>query len=186
MVGMLTLALYNSYDRRKLHEAHLRAVARAAPVAYAYGFHLALVGFPLKGRPVDVAGEISGHTTIGESGRYLLELAEGNRFHLLDFPGRGFPSQFGRVIATTRKPRKDRAITPLEVSRRALAGESFLFLVGLGRHGLPKEIFKIAHHHLDVTGRGVSLETCTAIGAIPVRIITFMEALKWTMAGKKT
>lgn len=186
MVGMLTLALYNSYGRRKLHEAHLRAVARAAPIAYAYDFHLALVGFPIKGRPVDVAEEISGRTTVGEGGRYLLELAGADRFHLLDFPKGGFPPQFGRAVATTRKPEVGKAITPLEVARRALAGESFLFLVGLGRHGLPEETFKMARHHLDVTGSGVSLETCTAIGAIPVRITTFMEALKWTRTGKRT
>ncbi len=186
MVGMLTLALYNSYDRRRLHDAHLRAVARAAPIAYAHDFHLALVGFPVKGQPIDVAEGISGRTTVGEGGAYLLELARADRFHLLDFPKGGFPPQFGRAVATTRKPEVNKAITPLEIARRALAGESFLFLVGLGRHGLPKEIFKMTHHHLDVTGRGVSLETCTAIGAIPVRITTFMEALKWTRTGKKT
>jgi hypothetical protein len=69
---MLTLALYNTYDPKKLHEAHLRAIARAGPIAYSYGFHLALVGFPLEGKPLDVAEEISAHTTICEGGRYLL------------------------------------------------------------------------------------------------------------------
>ncbi len=182
---MLTIALYNTYDRRRLHEAHLRAIARAGPVAYAYGFHLALVGFPLEGSPLDVALEISGHTTIGDGGRYLLELARKNAFHLLDFPGNGFPPQFGTVVTTTRKPSPEKAVDPLEIARRALMGESFILLVGLGRHGLPKETFKLARHHMDVTGRGVSLETCTAIGAIPARISTFMEALRWKTDGRK-
>lgn len=183
---MLTIALYNTYDPKKLHEAHLRAIARAGPVAYAYGFHLALVGFPFEGRAVDVAQEISSHTTIGEGGKYLLELAGANRFHLLEFPKRGFPPQFGTPVATTRKPNEEKEITPLELAERALKGESFLLLVGLGRHGLPKEIFKLSRYHMDITGKRVSLETCTAIGAIPARISTLMEALKWRTHGRKT
>ncbi|WP_048151205.1 DUF531 domain-containing protein [Palaeococcus ferrophilus] len=178
---MLTLALYNSYDPKRLHEAHLRAIARAAPVAYAFGFHLALIGFPLSGKPLDVAEETAKNTTIGEGGRYLVELARNNRFHLLEFPKKGFPPQFGRIIATTRKPGASKSIDSLELARRALRGESFMLVVGLGRHGLPKEIFKMADYHLDITdGRGVSFETCTAIGAIPTKIKTLMEALKWT------
>jgi hypothetical protein len=184
-VATLTLALYNTYDVRRLHEAHLRAIARAAPVAYAYGFHLALVGFPLEGKPLEVADNVSGHTTIGEGGRYLLELAESNRFHLLNFPKGGFPPQFGVPIATTRKPSPEKAITPLDVAKRFLQGESFLLLIGLGRHGLPKETFKMARHHMDVTGRGISLETCTAIGAIAARIATYVEALKWKSGRRK-
>ncbi|EEB73501.1 DUF531 domain-containing protein [Thermococcus sp. AM4] len=183
---MLTLALYNTYDARKLHEAHLRAIARAGPIAYAFGFHLALVGFPLEGKPIEVAEEVSSHTTIGEGGTYLLELARRNRFHLLDFPRKGFPPQFGTVVATTRKPEEEKEISPLELAERAFRGESFILLVGLGRHGLPGEIFKLARHHMDITGERISLETCTAIGAIPARIRTLMEALKWMRAGKRT
>ncbi len=40
-------------------------------------------------------------------------------------------------------------------------------LVGLGHKGLPGEMFKRAQLHLDITGMGVALETCTAIGAVP-------------------
>ena len=46
MAGRLTLGLYNSYDARKFHEAHRRALARAAPLALAYGANLATFGFP--------------------------------------------------------------------------------------------------------------------------------------------
>ncbi|WP_297489553.1 DUF531 domain-containing protein [Thermococcus sp.] len=182
---MLTLALYNTYDPKRLHEAHLRAIARAGPVAYAFGFHLALVGFPVEGKPEEVALEVGERTTIGEGGRYLRELAEAGRLHILPFPSRGFPPQFGTVVATTRKPADEKAITPAELAKRALAGESFILLVGLGRHGLPKETFKAAAHHMDITGRGVSLETCTAIGAIGARIRTLMEVLKWVGGRRK-
>ncbi|AMQ18592.1 DUF531 family protein [Thermococcus peptonophilus] len=184
-MATLTLALYNTYDTKRLHEAHLRAIARAAPIAHAYGFHLALVGFPLEGKPVEIAEEVSGHTTIGDGGKYLLELARANKFHLLEFPKRGFPPQFGIPVATTRKPWPEKEISPLELARETLSGRSFLLIIGLGRHGLPEEIFKIARYHMDVTGKRTSLETCTAMGAIGARIATYMEALKWK-SGKKT
>jgi len=40
-------------------------------------------------------------------------------------------------------------------------------LVGLGHKGLPRELFARARYHLDITGQGIPLETCTAIGAVP-------------------
>jgi hypothetical protein len=178
---MLTLALYNSYDPKKLHEAHLRAIARAAPICYAFDFHLTLIGFPFeKKKPAEIAEEISQNTTIGEGGKYLIELARANKFHLIEFPRGGFPPQFGHVVATTRKPNEDKEISTHQIAERALKGESFMLVVGLGRHGLPKEIFKLANYHLDITdGKRISLETCTAIGSIPTKIRTIMEELKW-------
>ncbi|ALV62487.1 Uncharacterized protein conserved in archaea (DUF531) [Thermococcus sp. 2319x1] len=178
---MLTLALYNSYDPKKLHEAHLRAIARAAPICYAFDFHLALIGFPFeKKKPNEIAEEISQNTTIGEGGKYLIELARTNKFHLIEFPKGGFPSQFGHIVATTRKPNENKEISSHQLAERALKGESFMLVVGLGRHGLPKEIFKLANYHLDITdGKRISLETCTAIGSIPTKIRTIMEELKW-------
>jgi hypothetical protein len=46
MPGRLTLGLYNSYDPRRFHEAHRRALVRAAPLALAFGANLATFGFP--------------------------------------------------------------------------------------------------------------------------------------------
>ncbi|HII60190.1 DUF531 domain-containing protein [Pyrococcus horikoshii] len=178
---MLTIGLYNTYDPKRIHEAHLRAIARAAPVAYAFNFHLALIGFPFEGKDErEIAGEVAENTTIGEGGKYLIKLVESGKFHLLDFPKKGFPSQFGEVVATTSKPSKEKAVKTIEIAEMAVRGKSFIFLIGLGRHGLPKEAFKIAKYHLDITdGKGISLETCTAIGIIPAKIATVMEALKW-------
>lgn len=45
---MLTLGIVNTYDKIKLHEAHYRSIARAAPVAYAFGFNLALFDYPFR------------------------------------------------------------------------------------------------------------------------------------------
>jgi hypothetical protein len=39
-------------------------------------------------------------------------------------------------------------------------------LFGLGPKGLPSELFEIGNAHFDVTGKGKSLETCTAIGSV--------------------
>ena len=51
-----------------------------------------------------------------------------------------------------------------------------LILIGLGRKGLPKEYFEMAAHQLDITdGKGISFETCTAIGAIAARLATIAE-----------
>jgi hypothetical protein len=46
------------------------------------------------------------------------------------------------------------------------SGKSVLLLFGLGPRGLPKEMFEVGQRHLDITGRGLSLETCTALGAV--------------------
>ncbi len=153
-----TLILYNSYDKKRWHEAHKRAIARAAPVCYAYDFNLAIMDFPVK----DI-NDINIKTTIGEEGKYLEYLIEKNRFFIVD----KFLPQFGIPIATTSKPEK--VISPKEVVKLLNKKPVGLF-VGLGRHGLPKEILNFCKFHLDITEKRVSLETCTAIGIIPSTI----------------
>ncbi|MEM2070434.1 MAG: DUF531 family protein, partial [Archaeoglobaceae archaeon] len=64
------------------------------------------------------------------------------------------------------KPDEKKKINPRELSSLKTA----TFLIGLGRRGLPADVLKSAKYHLDVTQRGVSLETCTAIGAIGMLI----------------
>lgn len=173
-----TLGLYNSYDPVRFHEAHRRALARAAPLALAFEANLATFGFPFdEGRrrekpggvdlrtPLDVARFVADSTTIGEGGAYFVELAEKGRFQAFDFPKGGFPPQLGEVVLTTSKPDKGRAISVADA--RALAKQrSTLLLFGLGPHGVPKDVPKMAPKHLDVTGGGFSLETATAMGAV--------------------
>ena len=154
---MITICLVNTYDKLKLHEIHLRSIARAAPLCYAYGFHLALLDFPFWEDVDEVVKQIRDYTTIGEGGRYLEELRNMGRFHLIE----KIPSHFGEIVATTSKPEKK--TLSLEDIRRL---KSACFLIGLGRKGLPKDLIKKAKHNLDITFKGVSLETCSAIGAI--------------------
>ncbi|MET1124137.1 MAG: DUF531 family protein [Archaeoglobaceae archaeon] len=163
---MIVLCLVNTYDKLKLHEAHLRAIARASALCYAFGFHLALLDFPFWKKPSEVIEEVANYTTIGD-GNYIREL-EG-RLHIVD----KIPAHFGEVIATTPNPDRKKAIDASRLSSL----RSATFLIGLGRRGLPKELLEAARYHLDVTQRGVSLETCTAMGAIAMLIATKVVGL---------
>jgi len=169
MPGRVTIGLYNSYDPVKFHESHRRALARAGPLALAFDCNLATFGFPYDkelSTPAEIANWISTTTSIGESGAYLIELANKGRFSAFDFPKKGFPPQLGEAIITTRKPAKPKAVTSSAVRDMVKSGRSVLLLFGLGPHGLPKEMFESTQKHLDITGRGYSLETCTALGAV--------------------
>jgi len=169
MPGRVTIGLYNSYDPVKFHESHRRALARAGPLALAFDCNLATFGFPYDKdltTPVEIAEWVSTTTSIGEGGAYLIELSRKGRFSCFDFPRKGFPPQLGEVIVTTRKPVGGKGIASGDVRSLVKSGRSVLLLFGLGPHGLPKEMFEMAQKHLDVTGRGLSLETCTALGAV--------------------
>ncbi len=154
---MMVACLVNTYDKLKLHEIHLRTIARAAPLCHAYGFHLALLDFRFWKSRDEMVEAVVDYTTIGEGGKYLKLLEEENRLHLIQ----KIPSHFGEVVATTSKPEKN------SLSLEDIANlKSACFLIGLGRKGLPKDLIKRARHNLDITFRGVSLETCSAMGAI--------------------
>ncbi len=167
---MLTLGIVNTYDKIKIHEAHYRSIARAAPVAYAFGFNLALFDYPFKMSPEELMNFVKDKTTIGISGKYLEELFRAGRFFVFDLPEKGFQPQFGAPVVTTSHPAKDKAISVEVLSELVNKKKSFLFLIGLGHKGLPPELFEVGQYHLDITGKGVSLETCSALGAVPAII----------------
>ncbi len=169
MAGRVTIGLYNSYDPVKFHESHRRSLARAGPLALAFDCNLATFGFPYDKEidtPAEIAQWISTTTSIGESGRYLVELSEKGRFTAFDFPKKGFPPQLGEVIVTTRKPASSKRVAPADVRSLVASGRSVLVVFGLGPRGLPSDVFDMSTRHLDITGRGLSLETCTALGAV--------------------
>ncbi len=171
---MLTLGLVNTYDKIKVLDAHYRSIARAAPIAYSYGFALALFDYPFKMNAEQLCDYVADKTTIGRSGQYLIEMLEHNRFFVFDLPKKGFQAQFGVPVVTTSSPDPKKAITPVALADEILRGGSYLLLVGLGHKGLPKELFGRARHHLDITGKGIPLETCTAIGAVPAVLATLV------------
>ncbi len=167
---MLTLGIVNTYDKIKIHEAHYRSIARAAPAAYAFGFNLALFDYPFKMNAPELVSFVKDRTTIGGSGKYLEELLKSGRFFVFDLPEKGFQPQFGSVVVTTSRPEKGKQIRSDALSELVSRKKSFLFLIGLGHKGLPQELFDMAQYHLDITSKGISLETCTAIGAVPACI----------------
>jgi len=158
---MIALCLVNTYNKLILHEIHLRTIARAAPLCYAFGLHLALLDFNFWRDEDELVRAVRDYTTIGERGEYLERLFREGRLHLLE----KIPAHFGEVIVTTSKPEEGKRIgisELFELSKR----RSITFLIGLGRKGLPKEFFESCRYHFDITEKGVSLETCSAIGAI--------------------
>jgi hypothetical protein len=179
-LGRLTIALYNSYDPVRLAEAHRRALARAAPVVLAYEANLATLGFPFDPdlrTPVEVARWLSTTTSIGKGGELLVELAEAGRFGVFPMLKKGFPPQLGTVVATTSKPDPSRRVDPEWAAGQLAAGSSLCTVLGLGPKGLPRDVIDFSKHHLDVTRRGVALETCTAMGAVPAAIAEAMRSM---------
>lgn len=186
--GRITLGLYNSYDPNHFHEAMRRAVARAAPLAAAFDFNLALFGFPVeafrtsKGEtpkprtPQQLAALVADSTTIGEAGAYLLQLAKAGRFQSYPFPDPGVPPQLGRAVLATERPDATRATTLDALARDARAGANIVVLVGLGPRGVPKRVQEAIPHHLELTGGGYSLETATALGVLAGRLASASEA----------
>lgn len=167
--GRVTLGLYNSYDPRKFREAHRRALARAGGLARAFDMNLALFGFPFPdgtAQPLELAEWVAGTTSIGEDGSYFVELARDGRFLNFPYPSKGFPPQLGEPILTTSKPDPSKNITVTEAINIVSAGKSVLLLFGLGPHGVPKSAASIPKLNMDVTGKGYSLETCVALGAV--------------------
>ncbi len=114
-------------------------------------------------------------TSIGQGGDWVIKLAEENRFMSFPFPKGGFPPQLGEVVITTRRPDPARSMAPQRVAEMLLSGRSVLLVMGLGPRGLPDKVREMGELQMDLTGRGISLETCTAIGAIPARIMTFVQ-----------
>jgi uncharacterized protein len=175
----MTIGLYNSYDPVKFAEAHRRALARSAPVALAFDANLATFGFPYDRElrtPQEIAAWVSGTTSIGEEGRYLRDLAEAGRFLAFDFPKRGFPPQLGEVVITTNRPDAKRSANAQALADLLRRGTSIVLVFGLGPHGLKdREILALGPYHFDLTGRGIALETATAIGAAPALIAAHLQ-----------
>lgn len=142
---------------------HLRAVARAAPLCVAFDIDLVLMGFPTD----DVAALVDlvdAETDVGEGEGYARRLLEADRLRLMPLDG-GVPTEWpGTPVATTPHPADDKAVA-LDTVRGPIA-----LLVGLGKNGLPRRILDAAPHHHELTGRGISMETATAMGILADRL----------------
>ncbi|MBU7033190.1 MAG: DUF531 family protein [Theionarchaea archaeon] len=159
------LCLYNSYDKLNLHDIHTRSVARATPVCYALDFTLVLLDFP---HPM--YDHVVASTTIGKEGSYLRKLKDMN--HYMELKGK---LPLATLVVTTSSPDETKEISCQGLVDLSTRGKRLAFIIGLGRRGIPKSLRSKAHYHWDATGRGISLETCTAIGYIASRFTTALE-----------
>ena len=176
-IGRITIGLYNTYDKRRIHDIHIRTIARASPICYAFDMNLALFGFPFKEKQSRIVEELSNSTTISD-GVFIKKLHEEGRLFFFDFVEKGFPPQLGIIVATTSKPDEKKSIKFSELVDICLSGKSIALIIGLGRKGLPDNVRKIADYHLDITSKRISLETCTVIGAIPAMFYTALAMQK--------
>ncbi|MEK6985205.1 MAG: DUF531 family protein [Candidatus Thermoplasmatota archaeon] len=192
MPGRLTLGLYNTYDAKQWHDVLRVMLARAAPVAVAFDCDLVTFGFPYAQArkpgarladlglttPAAVAKFVSASTSIGEGAEHLEALAAEGRFRLLNFDDAEIrPPFLGRLVATTPHPNPTKAMTPLRIAQARVAGGDQTLLFGLGPRGLSPDLLGRAEHHLELTGKSISLDTATALGALPAMIAAHMHHL---------
>lgn len=170
-------------------------LARAAPVAAAFDCDLATFGFPFaqaraRGAkrteplrtPLEAAQFVAEGTSIGEGGRYFGELAAAGRVRFADFaPGGAFPASFGLPVATTPRPDAAKRWTPLEAAEHVARGQDVLLVFGLGPRGLPDDVLAGTARHLELTGKGIEMETATALAALPAIVHTHLAHLERTL-----
>ena len=85
-------------------------------------------------------------------------------------------------MATTPTPTPAKATTPLAVAEALATGHDQLLVFGLGPRGLPAAVMDGAAHHLELTGKGISLETSTALGALPAMLAAHLAHLRTVKA----
>jgi len=107
---MIVFCLVNTYDKLKLHEIHIRSIARAIPLCYAFKYHLALYDFRFWRNVRELVEDVIKYTTIGDP-KYAQSLLERNMIHIID----SFPAHFGVLIATTSKPDERKVLSLEEV-----------------------------------------------------------------------
>lgn len=154
----VTLGLYNTYEK-KLRISHIRTIARAAPLCWAYGLDLGIFNFPIKSSQ-ELITNISHETSLGEGGKLLTNISDENRLFISNDIKQ---KNLGIIIATTPHPDPKKNIDIEKIN--AITGKK-CFLLGVGKTGLPKSVLEQADYHLDFTKKGVSLETCTALGIL--------------------
>lgn len=192
MTGRLTLGLYNCYDPKQWHDIMRVTLARAGPVALAFDADLATFGFPfevarrrgmLRSEALrtmeEIVAFVAEGTSIGEGGEHFATLADAGRFQAHPFPSasRPFPAALGALVATTPDPDPAKRTTPLAVAQELAQGRPHLCLFGLGPRGLPPEVLAAAPRHLEITGKGISMETATALGALPALLAAHLAHL---------
>ncbi len=77
---------------------------------------------------------------------------------------------------TTNRPDPKKATNARVLAGLLAHGTSILLVFGLGPRGLDdREIYPLGRYHYDLTERGLSLETATALGAAPALIAAYLR-----------
>lgn len=109
---------------------------------------------------------------------HFVQLAKLGRFQVFELPKKGFPPQLGTVVLTTEHAAGPRATSADAIARELAEGRSQLLVFGLGPQGTPAEVREMSARDLDITGKGVGLETATAMGAVVAAIAAHVDALR--------
>lgn len=158
----IILGLLNTYRGKTLLDAHIRVVARAAPLCYAYRLDLCLFGFPVADAG-EIVSRVERESRVGEGGSYLRKLFDEGRLFVLRIPDEAALPGIGELVATTSRPDPKKMVSLDKIAKKS---RPFCILMGLGSQGLPKGVLRLSRHHLELTGQGIPLETCTAMGAL--------------------
>ncbi|MEA3559022.1 MAG: DUF531 family protein [Candidatus Thermoplasmatota archaeon] len=172
------LALYDTYEGA-VKEIHVRAIARAAPLCHGFDLDLALIGFPeddLKALIDRTAKE----TNIGKGGKYLRELFDMGRIHLVKASKSEPPTDWqilGLPVATTSRPDRNK-LMGMKAALERSDNNRICLIMGLGKQGLPKNMLDSAPAHLELTGKKIPLETATAMGIIAYQMFLLDHGTK--------
>ena len=154
-----TMALVGTYTGA-VATPHLRALARAAGIAWGFGLDIALIGWPTKNLEelCERAQKESGTAGVN----HLPALLTSQRIQLMSVDD-ALSGRAGHPIATTHQP------VGGSVDLTTFDGNLCVF-IGLGRQGLPKSLLDNCPDQFELTGIGASLETAVAMGAIAQRL----------------
>ncbi len=154
-----TMALVGTYDGA-VSTPHLRALARAAGIAWGFGLDIALIDWPTENLE-ELCGRAQKES--GTAGvNHLPALLTSKRIQLLSVDD-ALGGRAGHPIATTHQP------VGGSVDLTTFDGNLCVF-IGLGRQGLPKSLLDNCPDQFELTGIGASLETAVAMGAIAQRL----------------
>ncbi|MEA3200670.1 MAG: uncharacterized protein QOE90_2098 [Thermoplasmata archaeon] len=134
--------------------------------------------------PLEIAEYVAATTSVAgakgasdESPDSFVALARAGRFHVFDYPKKGFPPQLGAVVLTTEHAKRPKDTSARALARDLVDGKSQLLVFGLGPQGTPADVREMAAWEWDVTGRNVGLETATAMGAVLGALAAHVEML---------
>ena len=154
-----TMALVGTYDGA-VATPHLRALARAAGIAWGFGLDIALIDWPTE--DLDELCERAQKESGTAGVNHLPALLDSQRIQLLS-ADEALSGRVGHPIATTHQP------VGGSVDLSEFDGSLCMF-IGLGRQGLPKNLLDNCPDQFELTGIGASLETAVAMGAIAQRL----------------